>query len=65
MLNYREKYGDDPQPNERGSENLKNVASVIIEKCELGNTVDHLLEYALVTYSLRSYQWILEVYVRP
>lgn len=45
MLNYREKYGDDPQPNERGSENIKSVASSIIEKCELGSTIDHLIEY--------------------
>ncbi|XP_014482717.1 PREDICTED: SUMO-activating enzyme subunit 1 [Dinoponera quadriceps] len=44
MLNYREKYGDDPQPNERGSENLKNIASQIIEKYELENTIDHLIE---------------------
>ncbi|XP_032673540.1 SUMO-activating enzyme subunit 1 [Odontomachus brunneus] len=44
MLSYREKYGDDPQPNERSTENLKNAASAIIEKYELGNSIDNLIE---------------------
>lgn len=44
MLSYREKYGDDPQPNERGTENLKTIASSIIEKYELENSIDYLIE---------------------
>lgn len=45
LLNYREKYGEDPLPSERGCENLKNEASAIIKKYELGNKIDHLVEY--------------------
>lgn len=45
LLNYREKYGEDPLPSERGCENLKNEASAIIKKYELENKIDHLIEY--------------------
>ncbi|EZA51764.1 hypothetical protein DMN91_004446 [Ooceraea biroi] len=44
MLNYREKNGDDPLPDERGCENLKNEASAIIKKYELEDKIDHLVE---------------------
>ncbi|KAL6265317.1 SUMO-activating enzyme subunit 1 [Pogonomyrmex barbatus] len=44
MLNYREKYGDDPLPSERGCENLKNEASAIIKKYELDDKIDDLVE---------------------
>lgn len=45
MLSYREKYGEDPQPDERGCENLKIEASRIIKKYELEDKIDHLVEY--------------------
>lgn len=44
-MNYREKYGEDPLPSERGCENLKNEASAIIKKYELEDKIDHLVEY--------------------
>ncbi|TGZ51062.1 SUMO-activating enzyme subunit 1 [Temnothorax longispinosus] len=44
LLNYREKYGEDPLPSERGCENLKNEASLIIKKYELGDKIDNLVE---------------------
>lgn len=47
MLNYREKYGKDPLPSERGSENLKAEADVIIKKYDLEDKIDHLIEYVL------------------
>jgi len=45
MLNYREKYSEDPLPNDRGCENLKNEASAIIKKYELEDKIDHLVGY--------------------
>ncbi|KYQ46491.1 SUMO-activating enzyme subunit 1 [Trachymyrmex zeteki] len=44
LLNYREKYDEDPLPNERGCENLKNEASAIIKKYELGDKINNLVE---------------------
>ena len=44
MLNYREKYGKDPLPGERGSKNFKAEAAAIIEKYELEDKIDHLVE---------------------
>ncbi|XP_072755411.1 SUMO-activating enzyme subunit 1 [Anoplolepis gracilipes] len=44
LLNYREKYGEDPLPNERGCDNLKNEAAAIIKKYELENKIDYLIE---------------------
>ncbi|XP_050444782.1 SUMO-activating enzyme subunit 1 [Cataglyphis hispanica] len=44
LFNYREKYGEDPLPSERGCENLKNEASAIIKKYELEDKIDHLVE---------------------
>lgn len=45
MLNYREKYGEDPLPDNRGCENLKTEASKIIKKYDLEDKIDHLVEY--------------------
>lgn len=47
MLNYREKYGKDPLPSERGSEKLKAEADIIIKKYDLEDKIDHLVEYVL------------------
>ncbi|XP_011160662.1 SUMO-activating enzyme subunit 1 [Solenopsis invicta] len=44
LLNYREKYGEDPLPSDRGCENLKNEAAAIIKKYELGDKIDCLME---------------------
>lgn len=48
MLNYREKHGEDPLPDERGCENLKNEASAIIKKYELEDKINHLVEYVYI-----------------
>lgn len=45
MLNYREKYGKDPLPSERGSANFKAEAEEIIEKYDLQDKINHLVEY--------------------
>ncbi|PBC34412.1 SUMO-activating enzyme subunit [Apis cerana cerana] len=44
MLNYREKYGKDPSPSERGSEKFKVEASTIIKKFDLEDKINHLVE---------------------
>lgn len=44
MLHYREKHKCDPLPSERGSEKLKAEASAIIEKYQLGDKINHLIE---------------------
>ncbi|CAK9819120.1 SUMO-activating enzyme subunit 1 [Anthophora plagiata] len=44
MLNYREKYGKDPSPSERGSENFKAEASAIIKKYDLEDKINNLVE---------------------
>ncbi|KOX73771.1 SUMO-activating enzyme subunit 1 [Melipona quadrifasciata] len=44
LHNYREKYGKDPLPSERGSENLKAEADIIIKKYDLEDKIDHLIE---------------------
>lgn len=57
MLNYREKYGEDPLPDERGCENLKTEASRIIKKYDLEDKIDHLVEYVynVTSASMRIY----------
>ncbi|KAF7390874.1 hypothetical protein HZH66_009354 [Vespula vulgaris] len=44
MLHYREKYKSDPLPSERGSEKLKAESTAIIEKYELGDKINSLIE---------------------
>ncbi|KAF7393546.1 hypothetical protein HZH68_010365 [Vespula germanica] len=44
MLHYREKYKSDPLPSERGSEKLKAESTAIIEKYELGDQINSLIE---------------------
>lgn len=44
MLKYREKYGKDPLPSERGSESFKAEAEEIIKKYELVDKINHLIE---------------------
>lgn len=44
MLNYREKYGEDPLPSERDSENLKNEIFAIVKKYDLEDKIN-LTEY--------------------
>ncbi|KAK2582321.1 hypothetical protein KPH14_004660 [Odynerus spinipes] len=44
MLHYREKYKCDPLPSERGSEKLKAEAAAIVEKYQLGDKLDNLIE---------------------
>jgi len=44
MLNYREKYGEDPLPNEKDNENLKNEISAIMKKYDLGDKIN-VVEY--------------------
>ncbi|XP_046826131.1 SUMO-activating enzyme subunit 1 [Vespa crabro] len=44
MLHYREKYKCDPLPNERGSEKLKTESTAIIEKYQLGDKINSLIE---------------------
>ncbi|XP_078048821.1 SUMO1 activating enzyme subunit 1 [Augochlora pura] len=44
MLNYREKYGKDPLPSERGSENFKAKVEEIVKKYELNDTINNLVE---------------------
>jgi len=58
MLNYREKYSENPLPNDRGCENLKNEASAIIKKYELEDKIDHLVEYV---YNVRQLIRILSL----
>lgn len=48
MLNYREKYGEDPLPSERDCENLKNEISTIVKKYHLGDKLN-LNEYVYGT----------------
>ncbi|XP_017884265.1 SUMO-activating enzyme subunit 1 isoform X2 [Ceratina calcarata] len=43
MLNYREKYGNDPLPSERDSENFKLEATAIIKKYDLEDKINHLV----------------------
>lgn len=45
MLNYREKYGKDPLPSERGSDNFKAEVAAVVEKYELEDNIKHLAEY--------------------
>ncbi|XP_003485941.1 SUMO-activating enzyme subunit 1 [Bombus impatiens] len=44
MLNYREKYGKDPLPSERGSEDFAAEAAEIIKKYDLEDKINHLVE---------------------
>lgn len=44
MLNYREKYGNDPLPSERGSSQLLGEAKLIIDKYNLGDSINNLIE---------------------
>lgn len=44
MLNYREKYGKDPLPSERGSDNFKAEVAAVVEKYELEDNIKHLAE---------------------
>lgn len=44
MLNYREKYGEDPLPSERGSENFKSEAAAIIKQYDLDDKINDLVE---------------------
>lgn len=50
MLHYREKYKSDPLPSERGSEKLKAESTAIIEKYELGDKINSLIEYVSFIY---------------
>ncbi|KAK0169020.1 hypothetical protein PV327_002769 [Microctonus hyperodae] len=43
MLNYREKYGKDPLPSERDNEQLLAEAKAIIDKYNLGETINNLI----------------------
>lgn len=47
MLNYREKYGKDPLPSERGSEDFAAEAAAIIKKYDLEDKINHIVEYVL------------------
>lgn len=60
MLNYREKYGKDPSPSERGSEKFKVEASAIIKKFDLENKINHLVEYVFIKtlYLALNFQFI-------
>ncbi|XP_017758674.1 PREDICTED: SUMO-activating enzyme subunit 1 [Eufriesea mexicana] len=44
MLNYREKYGKDPLPSERNSENFKAETAAIIKKYDLEDKINQLVE---------------------
>ncbi|CAL7936557.1 unnamed protein product [Xylocopa violacea] len=44
MLNYREKYGKDPLPSERGSEKLKTEVAAIVKKYDLEDKLNYLVE---------------------
>lgn len=60
MLNYREKYGKDPLPSERGSEDFAAEAAEIIKKYDLEDKINHLVEYVLekLLYYLKSLRLI-------
>lgn len=44
LLNYREKYGKDPVPSERGSKEYKDEAEVIVKKYDLEDKINHFIE---------------------
>lgn len=44
MMNYREKNGKDPQPSERKGVKLLEEATAVIDKYNLGERINHLIE---------------------